>query len=206
MSPKAATAKANTTRERLLEAAHSLIWANSYAQVSVEDICRAAGVQKGSFYHFFPGKAALAAAALEEHWAQACPMVDEIFASHTSAPEQLKALCAAILRDQQESFERTGKVCGCPYATLSSELRGQDDALFVLSREISARFLGYYQQLLANAAQAGLIPAEGVHARAEEMQVYVLGAMFHARMTNTLHSVGAPLEAALMRIAGFEAV
>ena len=52
----------STTKRTLIDAAHDLIWANSYAHVSVEDICRKAGVQKGSFYHFFASKAELAAA------------------------------------------------------------------------------------------------------------------------------------------------
>lgn len=192
------------TRDRLIEAAHSLIWANSYAHVSVEDICRAAGVQKGSFYHFFPTKADLAAAALEDHWSQSCPEVDEIFASDMTPVAQLRALCAAILEDQEDSLKRTGKVCGCPYATLSSEMSGHNDRLFQLSREISLKFLGYYERMLNNAAKAKLIPASTVKRRAEEMQIYVLGAMFHARMTNTLDSVGKPLETALLRIAGLD--
>lgn len=203
MSPVTAVAtKPASTRDRLIEAAHSLIWANSYAHVSVDDICRAAGVQKGSFYHFFPTKADLAVAAIEDHWSQSCPEVDEIFAGEKTPQEQLTALCAAILEDQKESLERTGKVCGCPYATLSAEMSGQNEMLFKISREISECFLGYYEQMLNNAVKAKLIPASKVKQRAVEMQVYVLGAMFHARMTNTLDSVSASLETALMRIAG----
>ena len=155
MPPSPVATKPVSTRERLLEAAHSLIWANSYAHVSVDDICRAAKIQKGSFYHFFPTKAELAAAAMEEHWAQSCPEMDEIFSSRLSPPEQLHALCVAILEDQTESLERTGKVCGCPYATLSSEMSGQNEALFKLSRDINAKFLGYYTILLTNAVKLG---------------------------------------------------
>lgn len=203
MSALAVISPTLCTRDRLLQAAHSLIWANSYAHVSVEDICRAAGVQKGSFYHFFPTKADLAAAALEDHWAHTRPKVEEIFTSKKNPKQQLKAICEWILREQTESFESTGKVCGCPYATLSAEMSGQNDALFTLSRSISSYFLGYYKQLLRNAAAAKLISTAKLEQRAQEMQVYVLGAMFHARMTNTLDGVGKPMEQALMRIAGF---
>src|ERR1700712_5792162 len=86
------------TKQKLIDAAHRLIWANSYAHVSVEDICRAAGVQKGSFYHFFPTKIDLAAAALEDHWTNVQPIIEEIFASNKTPQMQLRGICAEILR------------------------------------------------------------------------------------------------------------
>jgi Bacterial regulatory proteins, tetR family len=47
-------------RQALIDAAFELIWTNSYGAVSVDDICRAAGARKGSFYHFFRSKVDLA--------------------------------------------------------------------------------------------------------------------------------------------------
>ena len=43
-------------RDRILQAATDLIHDRGYAAVSVSDICSAAGLKKGSFYHFFPSK------------------------------------------------------------------------------------------------------------------------------------------------------
>ncbi|MCW2286501.1 AcrR family transcriptional regulator, partial [Rhodoblastus acidophilus] len=53
------------TKRRLIAAALELIWRSSYGSVSVDDICKAADVRKGSFYHFFPSKADLAVAAMD---------------------------------------------------------------------------------------------------------------------------------------------
>jgi len=47
------------TKEKLLQVGFDLIWDSSYGSVSVDDICRRAGINKGSFYHFFPSKADL---------------------------------------------------------------------------------------------------------------------------------------------------
>ena len=44
--PQKAVAAKQPTRQKLVEAAHALIWANSYAHVSVDDICRAAVEQR----------------------------------------------------------------------------------------------------------------------------------------------------------------
>ena len=59
--------KSTNSREKLLEAALQVIRAQGYAGSSVDDICRQAGVTKGSFFHHFKGKDELAIAAVE-HW------------------------------------------------------------------------------------------------------------------------------------------
>lgn len=50
-------------RTRLLEAARDVIRAKGYAATSVDDLCAAAGVTKGAFFHHFASKEALGVAA-----------------------------------------------------------------------------------------------------------------------------------------------
>jgi TetR/AcrR family transcriptional repressor of nem operon len=54
-------------REKLLDAAFSLIRRKGYAATTVDDLCREAGVTKGAFFHHFMTKDDLAVAAAE-HW------------------------------------------------------------------------------------------------------------------------------------------
>src|SRR5262245_60966385 len=44
------------TRQKLLEAAQELMLAKGYTATSVDEICEAAGLTKGSFFHYFEGK------------------------------------------------------------------------------------------------------------------------------------------------------
>ena len=192
------------TKRKLIDAAHALIWANSYAQVSVDDICRAAGVQKGSFYHFFPGKADLAAAALEDKWQHGCQAFDDIFIRHATARAQLHAVCKEILAKQKCGLEETGAVCGCPYATLASEMSGDHDRLFQLSEKMSESFRGYYERILKNAVKEKLIPAAGIARTSRAMHAYCIGAMMQARLTNSLTYVGKDMEEALLRLSGLD--
>jgi TetR/AcrR family transcriptional repressor of nem operon len=58
---------AHDSRTRLLDASLQVIRSKGYAATTVEDICRAAGLTKGSFFHHFKGKDALALEAVR-HW------------------------------------------------------------------------------------------------------------------------------------------
>lgn len=54
-----------TAREKLVTAAETLMLSRGYASTSVDEICEAAGVSKGSFYHFFRTKEDLGLAVLD---------------------------------------------------------------------------------------------------------------------------------------------
>lgn len=56
-------------RTRLLEAARDVIRRQGFAASSVDDLCRAAGVTKGAFFHQFGSKQALGVAAAE-YWSE----------------------------------------------------------------------------------------------------------------------------------------
>jgi TetR/AcrR family transcriptional repressor of nem operon len=60
-------APAAPSRQRLLDAPLHEFRSRGYAATTVDDLCRAAGVGKGSFFHHFPSKEALALEAVN-HW------------------------------------------------------------------------------------------------------------------------------------------
>ncbi len=57
------------SRTRILDASLHLFRAQGYAATTIDDICRTAGLTKGSFFHHFKGKQELAIAA-SDHFAQ----------------------------------------------------------------------------------------------------------------------------------------
>lgn len=71
MSSLARPSSRPSAREKLIEAAHNLVRRKGYAATSVEEICAAAGVTKGAFFHHFASKEALGAAAAERWTARA---------------------------------------------------------------------------------------------------------------------------------------
>lgn len=60
---------AGSARQKLLNAALSLIRAQGYAATTIDDICESAGVTKGAFFHHFENKEALAVQAAE-YWSE----------------------------------------------------------------------------------------------------------------------------------------
>ena len=67
--PTKQSPKRGDARTRLLEAARDIIRQKGFAATSVEDLCLAAGVTKGAFFHHFKTKDALGVAAAN-HWAE----------------------------------------------------------------------------------------------------------------------------------------
>ncbi len=51
--------KRTNTKDKIVEAAWQLFYEHGYEATTVEDVVRASGTSKGSFYHYFEGKDAL---------------------------------------------------------------------------------------------------------------------------------------------------
>ena len=53
---EAATKKGRRTKQRICDATLELIHKKGYPNVTIADICQAAGVSNGSFFHYFKTK------------------------------------------------------------------------------------------------------------------------------------------------------
>jgi TetR/AcrR family transcriptional regulator, transcriptional repressor for nem operon len=81
-------------RARLIEAARSLVRRKGYAATSVDELCTAAGVTKGAFFHHFLSKEALGVALIDD-WTET---TGAMFAAHpyNSLPDPLDRVFAYI--------------------------------------------------------------------------------------------------------------
>lgn len=84
-------------RTRLLEAARDTIRAKGFAATSVDDICGAADVTKGAFFHHFGSKDALGVAAAE-FWAKTTTGFFEVAPYHTPADALDRVLAYVAFR------------------------------------------------------------------------------------------------------------
>lgn len=96
------------SKTRFLDAALYVIRAKGYSATRIEDICEAAGLTKGSFFHHFDSKEGLALAAAD-HWIEGS---SALFASadyhdHADPLDRLRAyvdLRKALLRGELPEF------------------------------------------------------------------------------------------------------
>lgn len=119
--------RSGDTRERIVRTSARLLLSRSYGSVSVDDVCAAADVRKGSFYHFFPAKADLAKAVVDLH---TDALLERLAAaSGDTAAQRLHGVADAV-GGIQAGFESTfGRVVGCPFGNLAAELSTVDDTL-----------------------------------------------------------------------------
>jgi len=82
------------TKTRLLDAALTAIRAKGYTATTVDDICEAASVTKGAFFHHFKSKEDLAVAAAR-HWGA---LTSSLFASapYRALPDPLDRILAYV--------------------------------------------------------------------------------------------------------------
>jgi TetR/AcrR family transcriptional repressor of nem operon len=192
------------TREKLLEVAFDLIWDSSYGSVSVEDICQRAGVNKGSFYHFFPTKSDLAIEAYRDRWEAVRPLYEEIFAPKVAPLERLDRWCDHILAVQREKAQEYGHVCGCPYATVGAELATQDERIRASSEELIYAGRKYVETAIIDALRDGTISAVDPAQLSRRIYSVCLGMLFEARVQNSLELL-VDLKPAIMEILGVKA-
>lgn len=79
------TKDSTATRTKLLDAARDVIRAKGYTATTVDDICSAAGVTKGSFFHHFASKEQLGIAAIEQFGVMAAAIFGS--APYTALPD-----------------------------------------------------------------------------------------------------------------------
>ncbi len=196
----------NGTRQKLIDTATDLLWTSSYGSVSVDDMCRAAGVKKGSFYHYFPSKQELAICAMEEYYlSEIKPDMDRIFAANIPFVEQLDALAEAILEEQRATQEKYGMVCGCPLAALGSEMVGQEEK--GIHEKMEEKFdccKSYMHKAIAAAIDTKVIPKMDIEAKTNELHDFITGQMMMARVHNSLDGMERDLKSGMMRLLGLE--
>jgi len=192
------------TKQKLLETTLDLIWEHSYGSVSVDDICKRAGVLKGSFYHFFHSKSDLAVATLESYWEQfRRPQLDQIFSPQVAPLERLKLYCDQLYQNQKDRFDKSGRVCGCPINSLGSELSSEDEKVRKKSQDMSARVRTYLESALRDAEREGLWHGRDIPGKAMEIYSHVTGTLLQARINNDLDMIKG-VKPAMLRLLGPE--
>jgi TetR/AcrR family transcriptional regulator, transcriptional repressor for nem operon len=197
--------KSCETKEKLLQVGFDLIWDSSYGSVSVDDICKRAGINKGSFYHFFPSKADLVVEAYEEHWKEKRPIMDRIFSSQIAPLERIHNWCQYMYEVQKEKAEEYGHVCGCPYASVGSEIATLDEKMRARSERLMDAGRKYVESAIADAIREGSVSVKDPVAASQTLLSLLCGMLVEARVKNDLKVLDV-MESTVMNFLGAKTV
>ena len=175
--------RTSTARDRIVRTAARLFVERSYHAVGVDELCAAADVRKGSFYHHFASKADLAKAVLDLH-ASAFEARLASDADMTPA-DKLYAVADAIGAIQGDFEAQFGRVVGCPFGNLAAELATTDEEV---RAHVSAKLADMERELAVvcrEAADAGVLregsdPDALAHALLAQYQGMILLAKVNA--------------------------
>lgn len=133
--PKAASG----TRERLLDAAGTLMRRSGLSGAGINEIVRESGAPKGSVYYFFPdGKQQIVAEALALHTGRVVAFMDASLSGRRTPGRKVVALFDAYA----ERVEQGGFRHSCPSGTVCLDL---DPELEALRRVVAGSFEDYIE-------------------------------------------------------------
>lgn len=147
MSP--ATPAPNAHRDKLLETAAALFYAEGIKGVGVDRILAEAGSTRATMYRHFPGKEALVAAYLEREDATIRGYFEAAGASGGSPAELLGLVIEGIAEDAQRYHRR-----GCPFINAAAEYPEADGEV----RQIIERHRTWFRETLTGVCDAAGVP------------------------------------------------
>jgi TetR/AcrR family transcriptional repressor of nem operon len=172
--------RTSSARERLIDSACQLVHTRSYAATSVEDLCLAAGVQKGSFYHFFAAKHELMLGAIDRQWATArAEILEPAFSRDLPAPERFTRFFRLAAARHRGELVR-----GCPFGNLAAEVGTLEPSIRKRVDEVFDGYLRYFEGALSDAAAAGILDPADVKVTAAVVLASFQGALLLAKSRN----------------------
>jgi len=172
----ASRAEAADTQDRILDAARGLFHRRGYAAVGVQEICREAGVVKGSFYHFFSTKEELLEAVIDRNWRRQNAHLERLRQAPGPARERLTGYLRGIVGHARRMHRENGQILGCDLGTIACELAPLAGAPQPRLRTVMRRWLRSLEQLIEQGREDGSLD-RGVDPRAtaESMLAVIQG-------------------------------
>lgn len=142
--------KSNTSTQ-ILDTAIDLFWRASYHGVNMNELSRAAGVNKATVYQHFRSKEDLAVAAVHRAAERTRAFVFQ--AAFDNAPDPVDRLRDIYRRvfETHEAIYGAGGVClGCPFVNIGVELATSSDIVRAAVNEAFASFRLFYEQIVGD--------------------------------------------------------
>ncbi|WP_458246655.1 TetR/AcrR family transcriptional regulator [Streptomyces sp. MAI_2237] len=176
--------RTSDAKQKILEAARSLIEGRGYSAPGVAEICKAAGVPKGSFYYFFESKEALALAVVDEHWTSQKRDWTRALSGEAEPLRRLRRLFEETEAGQRAVQQGCGTVSGCLFGNLTLELSNQTEAVRERLQEIFEAQTDMVEAVIAEARERGDVTTADPRGAARAVVAQLEGQVMFAKLYN----------------------
>jgi TetR/AcrR family transcriptional repressor of nem operon len=176
--------RTSDAKNKILTAAQSLIEQRGYSALGVAEICKTAGVPKGSFYYFFESKETLALTVIDEHWSAERREWEQALNGDAEPLQRLRRLFEAMETRQRAGQEDCGSVLGCMYGNLSLEMSTQADAVRQRLQAIFEAQVEMVDAVVAEAQRRGEVSVADTRAVARSVVAQLEGQVLFAKLHN----------------------
>ncbi|MEV7992933.1 TetR/AcrR family transcriptional regulator [Streptomyces sp. NPDC086077] len=183
--------RTSDARDKILTAAQSLIELRGYSALGVAEICKAAGVPKGSFYYFFESKEALALAVIDEHWAAQRRDWERVLGGDQEPLGRLRQLFEETAAAQNAGQASCGTVSGCMFGNLTLEMSNQTEAIRDRLQQIFDAQVDMIEEVIRAASECGDVRVTDTRDAARSVVAQLEGQVLFAKLYNNT----APLDA-----------
>lgn len=174
--------RCSDARERLVTTAAKLFHERGYTAVSVSDICLAAGLKKGSFYHFFESKHALLLETIEGFAQHSRAGMRELGRAHGSVRGRIIGMFESMAGTFETRIaEGDGRMLGCPIGNLALEMADRDPEIRAKLEATFREWKQEFARMLARAHTDGELEVADPDATAESLVALLEGAVMLAK-------------------------
>jgi len=172
-------------RQRLIEAAKQLTYAHGYNAIGVKEICERAGVNKGSFYHFFPSKRDLLLAVIDAHTDWFSGVLERAADPNVSPLERIRRVFLLVGEFDERIQDERGHTIGCPFGNLAAELNAQDPVIRKKLAGVFGAGVAFLEQQLREAVERGDLQVADPRRAAQAIFAYLEGLQLLASTQNS---------------------
>lgn len=175
-------------REQILREGLKVVHANGYANASVRDIVRAAGVPQGSFTNHFGSKEAFGLEVIEIYFANSCELFQRTLRNDALPPLQR---LRRYIDDGKNRLDQQGMRTGCLFGNFAAEASEHSEPIRLRLLEIFAEVRAAIGYCLRAAVKAGEL-SPGLDC--EEMAAFIVSSLQGANLLAKAERSPAPVE------------
>ncbi|MEQ8823159.1 MAG: TetR/AcrR family transcriptional regulator [Filomicrobium sp.] len=172
------------TREKLIDTAIDLFLTRGYGAVGTAELCRQAGVNKGTAYHFFPSKSDLLIAAIEKYTEKFRAAFERIAASDRAPEDKVRELFKVPTSANKKCKSEHGFSQGCLIANMSLELGSVEPEVRLAAQRALKSIQAAIEPIVRELVSAGRIPDIDTRRGAEIILGLIQGGIVLAKGNN----------------------